>query len=111
MRNHMSRYVGCSPLMELSATGTRGTLTMPHSMASISEKSETTQGKSVPSAVAGAAQEERRGGQVVDRLDADLALDRFQPADPDAGFFVALLGLPPLVAGSFIVLARPACGR
>ena len=35
--------------IESSATGTRGTLTMPASMASISEKSETTQGKSVPS--------------------------------------------------------------
>ena len=35
--------------MASSATGTRGTLTMPHSMASISEKSLTTQGKSVPS--------------------------------------------------------------
>ena len=34
----------------LSAIGTRGSLTMPHSMASISEKSLTVQGKSVPSA-------------------------------------------------------------
>jgi hypothetical protein len=38
-----------SPVIELSATGTRGTLTMPASMASISEKSETTHGKTVPS--------------------------------------------------------------
>ena len=34
----------------LSATGTRGSLTMPHSMASMSEKSLIVQGKSVPSA-------------------------------------------------------------
>ena len=34
----------------LSATGTRGNLTMPHSMASISEKSLTVHGNSVPSA-------------------------------------------------------------
>ena len=33
----------------LSSTGMRGILTMPDSMASISEKSLTTQGKSVPS--------------------------------------------------------------
>ena len=41
--------VGCSPVIESSATGTRGTLTMPASMESIKEKSETTHGKSVPS--------------------------------------------------------------
>ena len=41
--------MGWSPCIESSETGTRGTLTMPDSMASISEKSETTQGKSVPS--------------------------------------------------------------
>ena len=34
----------------LSATGTRGSLTMPDSMASISEKSLTVQGNRVPSA-------------------------------------------------------------
>ena len=41
--------MGMTEVMESSATGTRGTLTMPHSMASTSEKSLTTQGKSVPS--------------------------------------------------------------
>jgi hypothetical protein len=94
--------VGCSPVIESSATGTRGTLTMPLSMASISEKSETTHGKSVPFGVARAAQEERRGRQVVDRLDADLGLDRLQPDDPDAGFLVALLGFLALVAGQLL---------
>ncbi len=39
-----------SPPGTLSATGTRGNLTMPHSIASISEKSLTVHGKSVPSA-------------------------------------------------------------
>ena len=37
------------PVIALSAMGTRGILTMPHSMASIREKSDTTQGNSVPS--------------------------------------------------------------
>ena len=91
--------------MESSATGTRGTLTMPHSMASTSEKSLTTQGNSVPSRVARAAQEERRRREVVDGADADLALDRLEAADPDAGLFVALLGLFALVA-----LERSAAG-
>ena len=38
-----------APAIESSATGTRGTLTMPDSMASIRPKSDTTHGKSVPS--------------------------------------------------------------
>jgi hypothetical protein len=49
MRSQRSRYVGWSRVIESSATGTRGTLTIRDSIASISEKSETTQGKSVPS--------------------------------------------------------------
>ncbi len=49
-RSHRSRYMGPWPVMESSLTGTRGILTMPDSMASISPKSDTTQGKSVPSA-------------------------------------------------------------
>ena len=43
-------YVGISPVMESSATGTRGTLTIPASIASIKEKSDTTHGNNVPSA-------------------------------------------------------------
>ena len=39
---------GSSAAAKLSATGMRGNLTMPHSIASIRLKSETTQGKSVP---------------------------------------------------------------
>jgi hypothetical protein len=35
---------------DVVGTGTRGSLTMPHSMASISEKSLIVQGNSVPSA-------------------------------------------------------------
>ncbi len=49
IRPHRSRYVGCSPVMALSATGTRGTFTIPASMASIREKSEITHGNNVPS--------------------------------------------------------------
>ena len=97
--------MGCSPVIESSATGTRGTLTMPASMASISEKSETTHGKERAFGVAGAAQEERRGRKIVDGLDADLGLDRLEAGDPDAGFFVALLGFVALVAGERFVLA------
>ncbi|CPK41267.1 Uncharacterised protein [Bordetella pertussis] len=41
--------MGISAPGMLSATGTRGNLTMPHSMASISEKSLIVQGNSVPS--------------------------------------------------------------
>ena len=78
---------------------------MPASMASISEKSETTQGKSVPSRIAGAAQEERRGRKVVDRLHADLRFDGLEAGDPDAGLFFALLGFLALVAGELHVLA------
>jgi hypothetical protein len=50
MFSHRFRNIGMSPPGMFSATGTRGSLTMPHSMASISEKSLMVQGKSVPSA-------------------------------------------------------------
>ena len=49
-RSQRSRYIGPSPVIESSLTGTRGILTMPDSIASISPKSLTTHGKSVPSA-------------------------------------------------------------
>ena len=48
--------------------------------------------------VAGAAQEERRGGKVDDRRDAELALHGLQPGDPEAGGFVVLLGFLLVVA-------------
>ena len=44
------RNIGISSPGMLSATGTRGSLTMPHSMASMSEKSLIVHGNSVPSA-------------------------------------------------------------
>ncbi len=44
------RNLGISAPGILSAIGTRGSLTMPLSMASIREKSETVQGNRVPSA-------------------------------------------------------------
>ena len=50
MRSHRPRYVGRSPdWAALSSTGTRGIFTRPASMASISEKSDTTHWNSVPS--------------------------------------------------------------
>ena len=49
MFSHRARYFGMSPPGMLSATGTRGSLTMPHSMASMSEKSLTVQGNKEPS--------------------------------------------------------------
>jgi hypothetical protein len=50
MCSHRLRNIGISSPGMLSATGTRGSLTMPHSMASISEKSLMVHGNSVPSA-------------------------------------------------------------
>ena len=44
------KNIGISAPGMLSATGTRGSFTMPHSIASMSEKSLIVQGKSVPSA-------------------------------------------------------------
>ena len=60
-------------------------------------------GEECPLRVAGAAEEERGGGEVVDGLDADLGLDRLQPADPDAGFLVALPGFLAVLAGQLLV--------
>jgi hypothetical protein len=56
--------------------------------------------------VAGAAQEERRGRQVVDRCDAQLALDGFETGDPQAGGLVVLLGLLLVVALEVADLGR-----
>jgi hypothetical protein len=50
MCSHRLRNIGISRPGMLSAIGTRGSLTMPHSIASMSEKSLMVQGKSVPSA-------------------------------------------------------------
>jgi hypothetical protein len=47
-----------------SATGTRGSLTMPHSIASISEKSLMVHGNKRAFGVAGAAEEEGRRREV-----------------------------------------------
>ena len=60
-------------------------------------------------AVAGAAQEEGRGGEVDDARNADFALDRFEAGDPDAGGLVVLPGLLPVLAGElalFVLVAR-----
>ena len=50
MCSHRLRNIGISSPGMLSATGTRGSFTMPHSIASISEKSLIVHGNSVPSA-------------------------------------------------------------
>ena len=97
--------MGCSPVIESSATGTRGTLTMPASMASISEKSETTQGNSVAFGPARAAEEERRGRKIVNGLHADLGFHGLEPGNPDAGLLVALLGFVALVAAERFLFA------
>ncbi len=78
---------------------------MPDSMASISEKSETTQGNRVPLPIARAAEEERGRRQVVNRPDADLVADGFETRDPDAGFLVPLLGFGAFVAFELLGLA------
>ena len=96
--------------MESSATGTRGTLTIPASIASISEKSETTQGKSVPFGVARAAQKKRRGRQVIDSLYADFRFDRLDARYPNTGLFIALLGFETFIARQASPPRRPASG-
>ena len=58
-----SRKIGISAPGMLSATGTRGSLTIPHSMASISEKSLAVHGNRVPSAYP----DPRRKNGVADR--------------------------------------------
>ena len=57
--------------------------------------------------IARPAQEERRGRQVDHALEAELALHRFEPGDPDPRRLLVLLGLLPVVAleGAFLVLA------
>ena len=52
--------------------------------------------------IARAAQEERRGRKVVDRLDADLGFDGLDAGDPDAGLLLALLGFLAVVAGELL---------
>src|SRR3546814_12886685 len=54
--------------------------------------------------IAGAAQEEGGGREVVDRADAELALHRLDAGDPQAGGLVVLLGL-------VLVLALQEIGR
>jgi hypothetical protein len=49
MYSQSVRNIGISSPEMLSATGTRGSFTIPHSIASMSEKSVSVHGKSVPS--------------------------------------------------------------
>ena len=79
---------------------------MPPSMASMSEKSLTVQGKSVPSAVTGPAQKERSRGQIDHAPDAELSPHRLQARDPHSCGLLVLLRLRAVVAlqGAFLVL-------
>ena len=59
--------------------------------------------------VAGAAQEERRRGEIDDARDAELAVDRFEAGNPEPGGFVVLLGFLLLVAFQIVfVVVAPA---
>ena len=69
---------GLSPVIESSATGTRGTLTMPALDGVDQREVGHDPGEQRALAVARAAEEERRGREVVDGLDAELALDCLQ---------------------------------
>ena len=61
--------------------------------------------------IARAAEEERGGRQVVDRLDADLGFDGLDARDPDSGFVFAFLGLLAVVADQRLGFGDPrACG-
>ena len=70
---------------------------MPHSIASISEKSLIVPGKECPLAVARPAEEEGRGRQVQDARGAELAVHRLQSRDPELGRLGVLLGLLAIV--------------
>ena len=120
MRSQRSRYVGCSPVIELSATGTRGTLTMPRLDGVHQREVGDDPGKEGALPGSRSPQEERRRRQVVDGLDADLALDRLEAGHPDPRLFLALFGFVASSPVSFS-LARalvrrrspvrsPACG-
>ena len=100
------RNVGISLLGMLSATGTRGSFTMPLSMASMSEKSLTVQGKRRSFRVAGPAQKERSRGQIDHAPDTELAPHCLQARDPHSCSFLVLLRLGAVVAlqGAFLVL-------
>ena len=54
--------------------------------------------------VARAAEEERRGREVDDAREAELAVHRLEAGDPEAGGLVVLLGLLPLVALEVLVV-------
>src|SRR3546814_20437140 len=56
--------------------------------------------------IAGAAQEEGGGREIVDRAHAQLALHRLDPGDPQAGGLVVLLGLVLVLAPQVGVVVR-----
>ena len=104
MFSHRLRNLGISPPGMLSATGTRGSLTMPHSMASMSEKSLIVQGNNVPSAYP----DPRRKNGVADRSiicgTPSLRFTVSEAGNPEPRGFVVLLGFLPVVTVKVVVL-------
>ena len=94
---HRYRYVGISLPGMLSATGTRGSFTIPHSMASMSEKSDTVHGNSVPSAYP----EPRKKNGVAERsMVLCIPSFRFMISSPDIHSLAASLFFFASVASS-----------
>src|SRR5580658_11143621 len=54
-------------------------------------------------AISGTAEEKWRRGQVEERGDAELALDRLEPSDPKTRRLAVLLGIFPLVGRQFFL--------
>ena len=70
---------------------------MPDSIASISEKSETTHGKSVPFRVARTLEEERGRREIVDYPHTELLIDGIKTGAPYPSFVLATFGLTNLI--------------
>ena len=104
MCSQRSRNIGISSPGMLSATGTRGQLDDAALDGVHQREVAHRPGEQRAFGVAGAAQEERRGRQVNDARDAELALDRFEAGDPEAGGLVVLLGFLLLVALQIVLV-------
>ena len=78
--SHNTLKVGMSVSGILSATGTLGSFTIPHSIASINEKSVTVQGNNVPSAYP----DPRKKNGVADRsITNESPITRLTASNPD----------------------------
>ena len=103
--------MGWSPVIESSATGHAGHLDDAGLDGVDQREVGDDPGEERPFGIARAAQEERRGRQVVDRLDADLGLHGLDAGNPDAGLLLAFLGFFAIVAGERFVLGRSGLRR